>query len=252
LPAETNQRNVTIIIYLNEGYRGGETAFPRSDVARSQLDLIDRMNLDPQGFPLMPHLGEAIGQDPEVTLYRGLLTREECAHVATSVQDIMEPSFVIDPRTGRAIDDPIRTSAGAVVGPTREDLVIGAINRRLAAISKTAPEQGESLSILHYGPGQQYRPHLDALPAETNQRNVTIIIYLNEGYRGGETAFPRSGLRLAGRSGDAIMFRNVTPDGRIDQRALHAGLPVVAGRKWVATRWIRQKPFDPWTAGSRA
>jgi prolyl 4-hydroxylase len=224
---------------------------PLSGAAQSQLALLERMNLAADGFPVLAPPGEVIGLEPEVRLFRGLLMREECAHVATSVQDIMEPSTVIDPRTGRAIANPIRTSAGAVIGPTREDLVIGAINRRLARISGTSLDRGESLSVLHYGAGQQYRPHVDALPAEPNQRIITIIIYLNDGYRGGETAFPHSGLQVSGRAGDAIMFRNVTDGGRMDQRALHAGLPVTAGRKWVATRWIREKPFDPWNAGSR-
>lgn len=34
------------------------------------------------------------------------------------------------------------------------------------------------------------------------------------------------GLKIAPRMRDAIVFSNVLPDGRIDQRSIHAGLPV--------------------------
>ena len=46
-----------------------------------------------------------------------------------------------------------------------EDPVIHALNRRLAAVSGTAWDQGEPLQILRYSPGQQYRNHFDFFPA---------------------------------------------------------------------------------------
>jgi prolyl 4-hydroxylase len=71
------------------------------------------------------------------------------------------------------------------------------------------------------------------------------LLYLNDDFSGGETWF-KGGLTLRGRAGDAIVFRNLTDDGQVDRRTEHAGLPVTAGVKWLATRWIRQHPFDPW------
>ncbi|MET0180846.1 MAG: 2OG-Fe(II) oxygenase, partial [Novosphingobium sp.] len=91
------------------------------------------------------------------------------------------------------------------------------------------------------------RPHHDAIAGLTNPRVWTVLIYLNEGYGGGETHFPANGLRVKGRIGDAVLFRNLTPAGDPDPLAGHAGLPVSAGEKWLATRWIRARPFDPWS-----
>jgi prolyl 4-hydroxylase len=44
-----------------------------------------------------------------------------------------------------------------------------------------------------------------------------------------------------------LMFENVAADGRPDRRSRHAGRPVLSGTKWLATRWIRSAPYDPWT-----
>ena len=87
----------------------------------------------------------------------------------------------------------------------------------------------------------------DALPPGTdNQRIRTVIIYLNQGYEGGQTVFPANGLSLAAQAGDAIMFDNCLVDGTVDLLSRHAGLPVTKGAKWIATRWIRQSTYDPW------
>jgi prolyl 4-hydroxylase len=225
------------------------TAAAGDHVAARHLELLAAMALDDRGRPLTLPSGERLSDAPELTRYPRLLTPDECAHIAIAAQDLMEPSSVLDPATGRRIAHPIRTSDGAVIGPTREDLVIQALNRRIAAISATAVEQGEPLAVLRYSPGQQYRLHLDTIAGAANQRIKTVLVYLNEGYGGGETQFPTLGLTVRPRAGDAIVFTNTLPDGRPDERARHAGLPVTRGAKWLATRWIRAAPISPWEIG---
>jgi prolyl 4-hydroxylase len=77
-----------------------------------------------------------------------------------------------------------------------------------------------------------------------------MLVYLNEGYRGGETAFPANGLQFRGRGGDGLLFANLDGEGEVEQAARHTGLEVTAGAKWLCTRWIRQRRYDPWTTGS--
>jgi prolyl 4-hydroxylase len=215
-------------------------------LARPQLELVQGMQLDQAGRPLQAPVGEPLSDRPAVQLFRGLLTAAECLHLAQAAEPVMEPALVADPRTGRLIPHPIRTSDAGLIGPTREDLAIRAINHRIAAASGTETAQGEALVVLRYAPGQQYRPHLDSLPNAANQRVLTMLIYLNDGYAGGETAFVETGLKVRGRMGDAILFRNALGDGRPDPASRHAGLPVGSGHKWLATRWIRARPFDVW------
>ncbi|MDQ8756191.1 2OG-Fe(II) oxygenase [Sphingosinicella sp. LHD-64] len=189
---------------------------------------------------------ERLSEDPFVELVRGLLTPEERSYVRTIIAPNLRPSWVINPATGERIPHPVRTSWGTSFGPTQEDLVIHALNCRIADATGTAVEMGEPLHILRYQPGQEYRPHIDALPGVDNQRIRTALVYLNDDYRGGETTFPELGLTVRGQAGDALIFHNVTWDGRPDPRTLHAGLPVAEGEKWLATRWIRQAPYHPW------
>ncbi|WP_331040153.1 2OG-Fe(II) oxygenase [Allosphingosinicella sp.] len=125
-----------------------------------------------------------------------------------------------------------------------ENPAVHALNRRLAAASGTQVTQGEPLQILRYSPGQEYKAHVDALPVGTNQRILTMLVYLNEDYAGGETKFLETGLGFKGRTGDALLFRNASADGRPDPMARHAGLPVTRGQKLIASRWIRAKPLD--------
>lgn len=215
-------------------------------VAAGQLALLKAMDLDPRGGPNDLPPAEILSDRPDVKRFPKLLTPAECAHLAQVASTMLEPARVIDPRTGQWIAHPIRTSDGAAIGPAREDLVVRALNRRIAAISGTDIDQGEPLTILRYRPGQQYRLHLDAIQDAENQRMATALVYLNEGYGGGETHFPAAGLTVTPRGGDVILFANTAADGKADPLSRHAGLPVSRGVKWLATRWIRVGPIDPW------
>ncbi|HEY0014551.1 MAG TPA: 2OG-Fe(II) oxygenase [Allosphingosinicella sp.] len=188
---------------------------------------------------------EILSDEPPIRLVRSLFSATECEYLIALAAPALRPSVIVDAATGRPKPDPVRTSDGMNFGPAQEDLVVNALNRRLAAATGTACECGEPLHVLRYSPGQEYRPHLDALPGVANQRTVTALVYLNGGYQGGETIFPELGLSAKGEPGDCLIFRNVLPDGRGDGRTRHAGTPVTGGVKWLATRWIRQRPFDP-------
>ncbi|MEG3169632.1 2OG-Fe(II) oxygenase [Sphingomonas sp. LB3N6] len=218
-----------------------------SEQATGELGLLRKMALTATGAPAQSPKPRKIGERPNVYHIPELFSSEECLHVAQCAVDILKPAVVVDPRTGRDMANPVRTSDAAVIGPTRETLVIQALNRRLAAVTGTDWRQGEALSVLRYQPGQQFRPHVDALPGTRNQRIRTVLIYLNEGFSGGATYFVHNALRVVPRAGDAIIFDNVRTDGSIDPLSQHAGEPVTNGVKWLATRWIRMRPFSPWT-----
>jgi prolyl 4-hydroxylase len=191
---------------------------------------------------------EILSEGPSIRCIRSLLTEDECGYVVARAQPHLQPSSVIDPRTGRRMPHPFRTSTGMSFGPTLEDYVIHKLNRRIALVTGTEVGWGEPLHVLNYAPGQEYRPHIDALPGVTNQRHWTVLVYLNNVYEGGATRFEMTGLEFAGEVGDALIFRNVDDAGRPDLNTQHTGLPVTSGTKWLATRWIRQADYHPWMA----
>lgn len=215
--------------------------------AQYLLTMLSGMALNDQGLPLAIPAAEPLVPDASIRRIRALLTTSECAHVANSAADLLAPAVVVDPRTGLTIPHPIRTSDAAVLSPMREDLVIRAINIRIAAASGTQIGQGEALTVLRYRPGQQFRLHSDALPNVRNQRVKTVLVYLNDDFCGGQTTFPDHDVVIVPQAGDAIIFDNTDTAGRPLSRARHAGEPVTRGTKWLATRWIRARPFDVWT-----
>ena len=242
-----------LIAFLAGGTGGGpqwptalaalKSVAPKLPRAAEQLRMLEAMALDGDGFPLRPAATRPLSDAPYAVAAEGFLSESECAYLRAAAEPQLEPSTVVDPATGRLRPHPVRTSDGALFGVFAEDAVVSAINRRIASLSGTALEQGEPLQVLRYRPGTEYKPHMDALPAEPNQRILTVLVYLSDDYEGGETQFLRTGLAYRGRTGDALLFRNSDAQGRPDPMALHAGLPVTKGVKYLASRWIRAKAF---------
>jgi prolyl 4-hydroxylase len=58
-------------------------------------------------------------------------------------------------------------------------------------------ENGESIQILHYKNGEKYEPHYDYFHDKNNQalgghRIATVLMYLSNVEKGGETIFPNA------------------------------------------------------------
>jgi prolyl 4-hydroxylase len=208
------------------------------------LDLIRQMDLDSAGDPMSAPAPQVLAEQPYARLFKRLLTESECAYLIDAGEGLFKPSMVHD-KSGELVRDTIRTSEGAAVDWLAEDPAIHAVLRRLAAVTGTAYDRGEALQVLRYSPRQEYRPHFDYLEASDNPRPWTALVYLNSGYEGGATAFVQTGLEVQGATGDVLVFRNNTSDGRRDPLAEHAGLPVTDGVKFLATRWIRESRWTP-------
>ena len=123
--------------------------------------------------------------------------------------------------------------------------------------SSTLHSIAEAMQLVHYGPGQQYTAHHDFLyPSVVNRyqpsRFVTVLLYLNDVESGGETVFPRAmndvdhdGIKVKPKSGKAIFFYNVLPDGNFDDLSQHASLPIDKNNeKWVANLWVWDPVID--------
>jgi prolyl 4-hydroxylase len=220
-------------------------AAARDQDAAAQLNLIEAMSLSADGQPVGDFRSEPLNEQPEVRRFPNFFSAAECAYLIEVAEPLLRPSVVVDPATGQLVPNPVRTSSGVGFPFADENPAIHALNRRIAAASGIDVRCGEPLQVLRYAPGERYHEHNDALPgvAPNQQRVLTFLVYLDDDYDGGETAFPKLGLSVKGRAGDGLLFRNATADGAIDPLAVHAGLPVTRGAKHVASRWIRATPL---------
>ncbi|MFM5950793.1 MAG: hypothetical protein ACKOPM_16450 [Novosphingobium sp.] len=141
----------------------------RDPLARRQRDLLAAMDIDAHGNPNAQPRSNELGSVPAISHFPGFLTAEECRYLTSIALPRLQQAVVIDPRTGQAMLDPVRVAQFTSFPFVHEDPVIHAINRRIAAATRTHYEQGEPLQVLSYRPGEEYKLHSDALlPATTS------------------------------------------------------------------------------------
>jgi prolyl 4-hydroxylase len=184
---------------------------------------------------------------PVMRVLEDILTEQECAELIELARPRLQRALVVD-TSGKHQVDQRRTSAGMFFN-LHEMPLIRTIEQRIATLLDIPVNHGEALQILHYLPGQEYEPHFDwfdpALPSFGpctefgGQRIASVVMYLNTPEEGGGTAFPEVGVTVTARRGAAVYFAYEAGD----RNSLHAGLPVVRGEKWIATKWLRERPY---------
>jgi hypothetical protein len=194
--------------------------------------------------------------EPQIHAAPGFLSPELCETLIARARPLLGPAPVYNElRGGNTTADERRHSSAALAKITDIDLVTEAVCHRVCALAGTTADHAESMQVLHYRPGEYFAPHLDCWNPEFEghvetlrrygQRIVTVLVYLNDDFEGGETEFLALRTRHKGHKGDALMFRNVAADGLPDPRTLHAGRPPVQGEKWLLSVWIRDRALPP-------
>jgi len=195
----------------------------------------------------------ARSQAPDTALLQDLLSADECAElVLHAAQRGLRRSGVVDRESGASVAHDARTSTSLCLRRGETPLV-AQLEARIARLTGWHEDRAEGLQILRYEPGQQYRPHHDwfdpAKPgsqrhlARGGQRVGTLVICLQAAKAGGATCFPKANLALSPPLGGAVFFNNTDVLGDPDPLTLHAGAPVEAGVKIVATCWQRERAF---------
>ncbi|HEY4293078.1 2OG-Fe(II) oxygenase [Luteibacter sp.] len=189
---------------------------------------------------------------PIIAVLDGVLDTDECFMLRELARTRLARSQVVNPGTGIGVVQDIRTSEGANFGRGETEL-IARIDARTAAIMGMDEEHGEGLQAMRYGVGAEYVPHFDYFPPgdpgsephlrHGGQRVSTLIMYLDDVEAGGETIFPRIDFTYVPRRGQGLYFEYTAPDGSLDSLSLHGGAPVLAGEKWILTKWMRECAF---------
>ena len=190
-------------------------------------------------------------ENPRIVVLGNLLSEQECDELIALAKPRMARSLTVATKTGGEEVNDDRTSNGMFFQRGEND-VVRRLETRLAHLLSWPEENGEGLQILHYRPGAEYKPHFDYFdPVEPGtptilkrggQRVATIVMYLAEPAKGGGTTFPDVNLVIAPKRGNAVFFSYDRP--HPVTRTLHGGAPVLAGEKWIATKWLRERRFE--------
>lgn len=189
--------------------------------------------------------------NPRVVVFGNLLSDEECDELIGLARPRLARSLTVATKTGGEEVNDDRTSSGMFFQRGEND-VVRKLEARIAKLVHWPEENGEGLQILHYRPGAEYKPHYDYFdPNEPGtptilkrggQRVATLVIYLGEPEKGGGTTFPDIHLEVFPKRGHAVFFSYERP--HPSTKSLHGGAPVLAGEKWIATKWLRERRFE--------
>jgi prolyl 4-hydroxylase len=143
---------------------------------------------------------EALGPTPApVTTLRGPVLRPEIRNNRRVILDDPELAALLFERARPAL--PATLSGMALVGPN------------------------ERLRCYRYDPGERFAPHYDGafVRADDECSLLTFMIYLNQGFTGGETHFLQLEQTVVPRTGLGLLFQH---------KLLHEGRAVLSGRKY--------------------
>ena len=273
---------------------GGTNDASSSDVLMRDVDELttrafeststpNAVDVDPSSFDLEtdPRV-ERLSDSPRAYLFRGFLAPEECDHLVVVGEPHLTRSTVVGgaekTTASDGLTDDVRTSFGTFI-PKAYDETFLDVERRVATYSGLPYENQEQLQLLRYRDGQEYKDHNDGLTSPENggKRVATVLMFLREPTKGGETSFPMAtpraatrernriafdknelsncawrdgrGMAVQPRKGDAVLFfsfhRNEETGKfeRQDPASTHASCPTSGGVKWTATKWIHEEPY---------
>ncbi len=196
--------------------------------------------------------GTDLSESPKIRLFPSFGGGDVCRWLIDRARGRLSRALVYEALSKEVTVHPTRTNTAAVFNILETDLVCVLVQQRMAACLDVPFRHFEPINVLHYAEGEQITEHFDFVDpnvpdhdqeiARKGQRIATFLVYLNDDYGSGETAFPRVGVSHKGRAGEGLVFINSLADGSADQRTLHAGRPPQAGEKWIVSQFVRNRP----------
>ena len=138
--------------------------------------------------------------------------------------------------------------------PNNKSPIVEKVSRLCQELTLYPIENMEDLQVVRYPPGGFFKPHYDCcdggpdecrrMNAQGGPRRVTMIIYLNDDYQGGETMFPKMGFQVVPKTGKAVVFWSTTDTDEVIRDSFHGGNPVIGGEKWICNKWLHPMRYN--------
>jgi prolyl 4-hydroxylase len=168
-----------------------------------------------------------------------VLSAKECQAIISQAEASTWLAATVNRLSGRVVDARIRDNDTAILKD--DGSFIDLLYQRIVAhvpekMSREEAGHGRvevevcglfaPMRVYRYGVGQRFGLHQDqSYTREDGARSfLTLILYLNDEYTGGETDFPEQHQRIVPRQGTVLLFQHML---------LHAGLPILSGVKYL-------------------
>lgn len=173
------------------------------------------------------------------------LSPELCAELIELIERDLRPSTIADDNG----DTGFRTSQTCDLPP--EEMAVQRLESLLTCVNSIDPAHGEPIQGQRYCVGQEFKAHTDYFEPTgpdfakyctvPGNRTWTFMIYLNAVESGGGTRFKQIGKTFKPETGKLLCWNNHAADGSLNPYALHQGMKVRKGVKYVITKWYREK-----------
>jgi prolyl 4-hydroxylase len=178
------------------------------------------------------------------------LTQKECDTLITLIKRDNIPSLVAGGSGKATQSSSARTSS--TCNMPHDNLVVMSLLKKIAMTIGCSTDRIENLQGQLYKEGQEFKQHYDWFGKTDYQqhcmssgnRTDTLMIYLNEGMEGGTTDFPKLEMSFTPKMGKAIWWKNMI-NNEVNDEVLHAGTPIIKGKKYIITAWVRENKWDP-------
>lgn len=201
------------------------------------------------GECLRAHGGVQRVPSPKLDIFqmREFLDHHLCARLIELIDSGRRPSTIADDNG----DQYFRTSETCDLDAAQRAVM--ELEKLLIGLSGIPPEFGEPVQGQRYEVGQEFKPHTDYFAPDgrdyakycsvAGQRTWTFMVYLNDVAAGGGTRFKAIDKIFKPEAGKLLCWNNRRADGSVNPNALHHGMKVRKGLKYVITKWYREKPW---------
>lgn len=175
---------------------------------------------------------------PLVWTVDDVLTADECGRIIADLGDAAWLSATVNSASGRVVNDRLRNNTLALIDdPDLADLVMTRLGNDVPQALKGNTVVGikDRLRCYRYQVGQYFGLHNDQSYSgrEGERSELTMMVYLNDDYEGGETAFPELERVISPKVGMALLFQHMV---------LHEGRAVTDGTKYVLRSDVLYRP----------
>lgn len=196
---------------------------------------------------MLPLAKRFISDHIHLYLVEDFMSPEECEALIAQIKSQCRPSTITNPDE---VDKYYRTSQTCDLCHNPTDLV-NELDQRMAEYMGFEVERSEGIQGQFYKVGQEFKRHTDYFEPNTDefekfakelgQRTWTFMIYLNEPEEGGETWFTEVNLEVKPKTGMAVVWNSLKPDGSVNPYTAHWAKPVLKGEKVIITKWFRTR-----------